>query len=176
MFGSIWLPICLFSFGATSMPSIHWIVPIICSSFFSVGTFLLFQSVLNYLQDAYPDKAASVLAGNDFFRSMMGACFPLFSIQMFERLGFHVFWGSVLLGCLSLLFVPIPFVLYRVSPSCCLLYAWEDCWQFCLFSSSTDELSACAPSMLDMTSRDFLGSYRIITRIPFLVNRFWYRK
>jgi DHA1 family multidrug resistance protein-like MFS transporter len=97
------------------MPSIHWIVPIICSSFFSVGTFLLFQSVLNYLQDAYPEKAASVLAGNDFFRSMMGACFPLFSIQMFNHLGFHVFWGCVLLGCLSLLFIPIPFVLYRVS-------------------------------------------------------------
>lgn len=115
MFGSIWLPICLFSFGATSMPSIHWIVPIICSSFFSVGTFLLFQSVLNYLQDAYPEKAASVLAGNDFFRSMMGACFPLFAIQMFQRLGFHVFWGCVLLGCLTILFVPIPFVLYRVS-------------------------------------------------------------
>lgn len=117
MFGSIFLPICLFSFGATSMPSIHWIVPIICSSFFSVGTFLLFQSVLNYLQDAYPERAASVLAGNDFFRSMMGACFPLFSIQMFERLGFRVFWGSVLLGCLTILFIPIPFVLYRVSPN-----------------------------------------------------------
>lgn len=38
-----------FWFGWTSTTSIHWIVPIIGSSFFSVGTFLLFQSVLNYL-------------------------------------------------------------------------------------------------------------------------------
>lgn len=29
--------------------------------------------------------------------------------------GFHVFWGCVLLGCLTLLFIPIPFVLYKVS-------------------------------------------------------------
>lgn len=116
MLGSIFLPICLFSFGATSMPSIHWIVPIICSSFFSVGVFCLFGSVLNYLQDAYPERVASVLAGNDFFRSMMGACFPLFSIQMFQKLGFRVFWGCVLLGCLTIVFIPIPFVLYRVSP------------------------------------------------------------
>jgi hypothetical protein len=31
------------------MASVHWIVPIIGSSFFSIGTVLLFNSVLNYL-------------------------------------------------------------------------------------------------------------------------------
>lgn len=121
MFGSWFLPICIFSFGATSTVSIHWIVPIICSSLFSIGTFLLFQAVLNYLQDAYPEKAASILAGNDFFRSMMGAGFPLFARALFQNLGgpgskplhFPVFWGCVLLGCLTLLFVPIPYVLYK---------------------------------------------------------------
>jgi len=112
-FGAFCLPVCLFWFGATSTPSIHWIVPIIGSSFFGIGTFLLFQAVLNYLQDAYPERAASVLAGNDFFRSMMGAAFPLFAPALFNNLGHHVLYGSILLGCLTILFIPIPFVLYK---------------------------------------------------------------
>jgi DHA1 family multidrug resistance protein-like MFS transporter len=52
-------------------------VPIIGSAWFSIGAFLLFNSVLNYLPDAYPEYAASVLAGNDLFRSSFGAGFPL---------------------------------------------------------------------------------------------------
>jgi len=90
-------------------------VPIIGSGFFSVGSILLFNSVLNYLPDAYPEYAASVLAGNDLFRSSFGAGFPLFATAMFDRLG--VAWASSLLGFLSILFIPIPFVLYRVSLS-----------------------------------------------------------
>ena len=46
MFGAPFLPISLFWFGWTSTASIHWIVPIIGSGFFSVGTFLLFQAGL----------------------------------------------------------------------------------------------------------------------------------
>ena len=88
-------------------------MPIIGSSFFSFGTFLLFNSVLNYLPDAYPEYAASVLAGNDFMRSSFGAGFPLFATAMYENLG--VGWASSTLGFLSIAFIPIPFVLYKVS-------------------------------------------------------------
>ena len=88
-------------------------MPIIGSSFFSFGTFLLFNSVLNYLPDAYPEYAASVLAGNDFMRSSFGAGFPLFANAMYKNLG--VAWASSTLGFLSVAFIPIPFVLYRVS-------------------------------------------------------------
>lgn len=88
-------------------------MPIIGSGFFSVGTFLLFQSVLNYLPDAYPEYAASVLAGNDFMRSSFGAGFPLFATGMYHNLG--VGWASSTLGFLSVAFIPIPFVLYIVS-------------------------------------------------------------
>jgi DHA1 family multidrug resistance protein-like MFS transporter len=65
---------------------------------------------LNYLGDAYPEYAASVFAGNDFMRSSFGAGFPLFASAMYNNLG--VGWASSLLGFLSVLFIPIPFVLY----------------------------------------------------------------
>ncbi|KAF2495965.1 benomyl/methotrexate resistance protein [Lophium mytilinum] len=110
MVGGFLVPICLFWFGWSARPDIHWIMPIIGSSFFSVAAFLLFNSVLGYLSDAYPDYVASVFAGNDFMRSSFGAGFPLFAAAMYNRLG--VDWASSLLAFLGIAFIPIPFVLY----------------------------------------------------------------
>ncbi|EME87996.1 Benomyl/methotrexate resistance [Pseudocercospora fijiensis CIRAD86] len=109
--GAFCIPICLFWFGWSARPDVHWIVPIIGSAWFSIGAFLLFNSVLNYLSDAYPDYAASVLAGNDFFRSTFGTGFPLFAGAMYKNLG--VAWASSTLAFLSIAFIPIPFVLYK---------------------------------------------------------------
>lgn len=111
MVGGFFVPICLFWFGWSARPSIHWIMPIIGSGFFSVAAFLLFNSVLGYLADAYPDNVASVYAGNDFFRSSFGAGFPLFASAMYRKLG--VDWASSLLAFLGIAFIPIPFVLYK---------------------------------------------------------------
>ncbi|SNX82189.1 probable FLR1 - Putative H+ antiporter involved in multidrug resistance [Melanopsichium pennsylvanicum] len=116
------IPICMFGFGWTANASIHWIAPIILSSFFSVGTFLLFQSGLSYLGDCYPDYIASVYAGNDFFRASIGATLPLVARAMFNNLqsngpkAFPVAWGCVLIGCISVLMGPIPFLLYKFGP------------------------------------------------------------
>ena len=108
--GAFFIPLCLFWFGWSSRASVHWIMPIIGSSFFSVGAFLLFMSVLTYLGDAYPKYVASVYAGNDLVRSSFGAAFPLFANALYTRLG--VGWASSLLGFLSIMFIPIPFALY----------------------------------------------------------------
>ena len=108
--GCFFIPICLFWFGWSSRASVHWIMPIIGSSFFTIGAFCLFMAVLSYLGDAYPDYVASVYAGNDLVRSSFGAAFPLFANAMYGRLG--VGWASSLLGFLSIAFIPIPYVLY----------------------------------------------------------------
>lgn len=110
MVGAFLIPICLFWFGWSSQTSTHWIMPIIGSSFFSMGAFLLFMAVLSYLGDAYPKYIASVYAGNDLIRSAFGAAFPLFANTMYKKLGID--WASSLLGFLAITFIPIPFVLY----------------------------------------------------------------
>jgi len=109
--GAFCIPICLFWFGWSSRPDVHWIVPIIGSAWFSIGAFLLFNSILNYLPDAYPTYAASVLAGNDFMRSSFGAGFPLFASAMYHNLGID--WASSTLAFISIAFIPIPFVLIK---------------------------------------------------------------
>ena len=111
IFGGVCLPICLFWFGWSARASVHWVVPIIGTVWFTIGAFLLFNSVLNYLGDAYPRYAASIFAGNDLFRSSFGAGFPLFARAMYNRLGID--WGSTLLAFLTILFIPIPVLLVK---------------------------------------------------------------
>ncbi|RDW61946.1 hypothetical protein BP6252_11379 [Coleophoma cylindrospora] len=76
--GGFAIPICLFWFGWTARESIHWVVPVAGSAFFTFGVVLLFNPVLNYLGATYPQHAASVFGGNAFVRSTFGAAFPLF--------------------------------------------------------------------------------------------------
>ena len=90
-------------------------MPIIGSSFFAFGAFLMFMAVLTYLGDAYPKYIASVYASNDLVRSSFGAAFPLFANAMYTKLG--VGWASSLLGFLAVAFIPIPFVLFRFGKS-----------------------------------------------------------
>lgn len=61
--------------------------------------------------DSYLRNAASALAINTVFRSAFGAGFPLFAAQMYVRLGIP--GASSLLGGLALVFLPIPFLLYK---------------------------------------------------------------
>ena len=81
IFGSILVPVGLFWFGWTTYSSVHWIVPIIGSVFFSAGNFFAFSGIFTFLVDAYPQYAASALAGNTFTRCMFAAAFPLFGDQ-----------------------------------------------------------------------------------------------
>jgi len=105
-YGAFLLPISLFWFAWTSFSSVHWIVPIIASSFFGAGIYIVILGVLNYVVDSYQTYSASALAGVILVRNVVGAGFPLFAEQMYQKLGYE--WASTLLAFLSLLFVPIP--------------------------------------------------------------------
>ncbi|KAH7273204.1 major facilitator superfamily domain-containing protein [Fusarium solani] len=109
--GAICIPVCLFVFAWTSRESIHWIVPIIGSGFFAPGFYLTFQSILNYLGESYPQHVAGVFAGNTFFRSSFGGALPLAAPRMLQNLG--IGWASSTLGFISLMLVPLPFILER---------------------------------------------------------------
>lgn len=109
-FGAVLIPISLFWFGWTSYQSVHWIVPIIASSFFGAGLYIVILSILNYVVDGYQTYSASALAGVILVRNVVGAGFPLFAAQMYHRLNYE--WASSLLGFLAVLLVPIPWVFF----------------------------------------------------------------
>ncbi|KAL4881872.1 polyamine transporter [Aspergillus karnatakaensis] len=108
--GAVLIPISLFWFGWTSYPSVHWIVPIIASSFFGAGLYIVILSILNYVVDSYQTYSASALAGVILIRNVVGAGFPLFATQMYQTLDYE--WASSLLGFIAILLVPIPWVFF----------------------------------------------------------------
>ena len=112
MMGSFGLPLGLFWFAWTSREDIHWISPVLATVFFGWGNILIFTSAALYLVDVYgPLNGASALAANGLARYIAGAAFPLFVVQMYRRLG--IAWATSLFGFLSLLMLPIPWVLFK---------------------------------------------------------------
>ncbi|PTN36416.1 spermine transporter [Saccharomyces cerevisiae] len=68
---------------------------------------LIYYSLNNYIIDCYVQYASSALATKVFLRSVGGAAFPLFTIQMYHKLNLH--WGSWLLAFISTAMIALPF-------------------------------------------------------------------
>jgi energy-converting hydrogenase Eha subunit G len=56
----------------------------------------------------------TALAANGLVRYIFGAVFPLFTIQMYENLDVH--WASSVFAFLSLIQLPIPWLLFKFGP------------------------------------------------------------
>jgi MFS family permease len=110
MFGAPFIPAGLFLYGWTAQYDVHWAVPILGTLFVGIGLIAAFMAINTYLVDTFTLYAASAMAANTVLRSILGACFPLFGLQMYGKLGLG--WGNSLLGFLSLALCPIPFVFY----------------------------------------------------------------
>ncbi|KAK0466762.1 major facilitator superfamily domain-containing protein [Desarmillaria tabescens] len=111
LIASIFIPTSVLIFGFTSKESIHWIAPIIGAALYLPGIYLTFQSILTYITSAYPTYAASVLAGNDLFRSAIASVFPLFGRAFFVNLGLGP--ASALLAGVSFLMMPVFWSLWK---------------------------------------------------------------
>lgn len=69
-----------------------------------------------YLVDTYQAMTgASAVAANGLLRYTLGAVFPLFTLQMYERLG--IGWATSLLAFITVALMPIPWVLFKFGHS-----------------------------------------------------------
>ncbi|KAH0542316.1 hypothetical protein FGG08_003253 [Glutinoglossum americanum] len=123
MVGSAGLPISLFWFAWTARSDIHWASPVAAAIPFAWGNLCIFEltrplpqtSAAMYMIDTYSaPTAASALAANGMARYVFGAAFPLFTIPMYNHLG--TAWATSLLGFLSLVLLPVPWVLWAWGP------------------------------------------------------------
>lgn len=110
MIGCWFVPIGLFCFAWTSYPHVHWAGPCISGFACGFGFNQLYNPANNYIVDSYQHYAASGLAAKTFLRSMWGAACPLFTIQMYHRLGYQ--WASSLLAFIALACCAIPYGFY----------------------------------------------------------------
>ncbi|KAJ5312978.1 hypothetical protein PENANT_c018G03255 [Penicillium antarcticum] len=110
MIGGLLLPAGMFWFGWTSSPNITWVPQVISGGLLGAGVLLIFLQGLNYIIDVYAMNSNSAIAANSFFRSWLGAGFPMFATAMFHTLG--VDWAMTLLGCLTAILFPVPIIFY----------------------------------------------------------------
>jgi len=109
------LPVGLFIFAWTSYPRITWVAPLVGTTIFGIGFYSVIFTVSSYLSDGYGHYAASALGASVLVRNVSGAAFPLFSRQMFQRLGNQ--WSLTLVAFLALAICPLMFVLRFKGPA-----------------------------------------------------------
>ncbi|KAJ5959831.1 Major facilitator superfamily domain general substrate transporter [Penicillium vulpinum] len=110
MFGAPFVPISLFWMGWTARLSISFWSPLIASVFFGFGTLCVFVSGYQYVADVFEAHAASALSCLQMLRLVAAGIMATIAEIMYKQLG--VSWALTLLGCISLLFVPVPYLLY----------------------------------------------------------------
>lgn len=110
MIGAPFAAIALWILGATAYHHIIWVGPASSGLVFGYGMVLIYYSLNNYIIDCYAMYASSALATKVFLRSAGGAAFPLFTEQMYHKLGLQ--WASWLLAFISTAMVAIPFAFY----------------------------------------------------------------
>ncbi|KAG0689526.1 Synaptic vesicle transporter SVOP [Pichia californica] len=111
MIGCWFVPVGLFAFAWSSYPHVSWAGPCFAGFACGFGFNCLYNPANNYIVDSYQHYAASALAAKTFVRSIWGACVPLFTIQMYHRLGYQ--WASTLMAFISLACCIIPFLFYK---------------------------------------------------------------
>ncbi|KAH6874738.1 major facilitator superfamily domain-containing protein [Thelonectria olida] len=112
MIGSIGPPIGLFWFGWTARESISWASPAAAIIVFAWGNLCIFVSAIQYTGDTYHGSlVASAASANGLVRYGFAGVFPLFTLQMYKKLGID--WASSLLGFIALALLPVPWVLFK---------------------------------------------------------------
>jgi len=111
MWAAVIGPISLFWFAWTSQPSVHWAAAEVASIPFGMTVMFAFTASFTYKVDAYRPYAASAMGANSVMRSSFAAAFPLFTNQMYRKLG--VTWAGTLNAFLLLAILPFPFLFYK---------------------------------------------------------------
>ncbi|OJD23493.1 hypothetical protein ACJ73_05155 [Blastomyces percursus] len=109
--GGLCVPIGLFWYGWTAEKGVHYVVPIVGTSFLGIGMIMVFMTGSTYLVDAFTVHAASAMAATTVLRSLGGALLPLCGLKMYSTLGLG--WGNSLLGFIALAMTPIPWAFYQ---------------------------------------------------------------
>jgi MFS family permease len=109
--GGLLFPAGMMAFAWTGRPHIPWPVPaaMLCLSYW--GIYCMYLGVFNYIADAYETYSSSAQAAQGFVRNTNSGIFPLFTLQMYEKLGYPQ--ASSLVAALGFAFAAAPFLLIR---------------------------------------------------------------
>jgi len=75
---------------------------------------MLTHSSYQYLIDSYEIYAASALASATLIRYVASGAMVIIATPFYKNMGVH--WTLTILGCLSALMAPLPYVFYKYGP------------------------------------------------------------
>lgn len=108
--GMLLFPIGVLIFAWTAQSQTHWIFPLIGNTLLAFGLMLAFNSIQNFVVDAFVPYSAAAMAAATLLRSVAGCVLPIFSDSLFINLGYG--YGGTILACVSLPAIPAPFLLF----------------------------------------------------------------
>ncbi|KAI1078916.1 major facilitator superfamily transporter [Whalleya microplaca] len=108
---SISIPISLFWMGWTDFESVSIWSPILAAALFGYGVMGIFLCAYMYIIDAYEIYSASALTFVALVRYVAAGGMTVVGIPFYENMGTH--YTLTILGSISCLLAPIPYVLYR---------------------------------------------------------------
>ncbi|KAJ6114604.1 hypothetical protein N7486_000382 [Penicillium sp. IBT 16267x] len=114
IFGAPFIPISLFWMGWTDFSSVSIWSPILASTCFGLGTICIFISSYMYVIDSYDIYAASALGFMTVSRYCAAGGMTVVGMPFYKNMGVH--WTLTILGCISAIMVPVPYVFYKFGP------------------------------------------------------------
>ncbi|KAJ5929976.1 hypothetical protein N7466_005469 [Penicillium verhagenii] len=114
MFGAPFIPISLFWMGWTDFSSVSIWSPILASTCFGLGTICVFISSYMYVIDSYDIYAASALGFMTVSRYCAAGGMTVVGMPFYKNMGVH--WTLTILGCISAIMVPVPYIFYKFGP------------------------------------------------------------
>ena len=111
MYGAPFITIGLFWMAWADYASISIWSPIVASGVVGFGIVSVFMSAYMYIIDSYEVYAASALTFVALARYLAAGGMVVLGVPMYRNLGTH--WTLTVLGVISLVVLPIPYVFYR---------------------------------------------------------------
>lgn len=115
MFGAPAIPIGLFWMGWTARPEISLWCPLGASLVFGYGVTCVFISSYQYVAATFDYHPASALSTLQCFRLCAAGIMACIARLMYKYLGVN--WTATVLGGISVVFMPVPYLLYRFGPT-----------------------------------------------------------
>ena len=109
--GSLLMPGGFFLYGWSTEYRLHWIVPILGTTFIGFGLLVTTLPLSAYLVDAFKVHVASGMAAVVVLRCIAGTVLPLAGAPLYANLGLG--WGNTLLGFIAISFVPVPLLFMK---------------------------------------------------------------
>lgn len=114
MIASPLLPISLFWLGWTDYSWINIYSGLGACFCFGIVLNAMYVSSYEYIIDSYGDKASIALASVTMMRYLIAGGMVMAARPMYMNIGVH--WTITLLGCVAVILVPAPYVLYKYGP------------------------------------------------------------